>query len=195
MPKILPAKPAPRQVAPRVVTLRNELRSAIGGNVQRVGRKGSHYAASFQMPPMAYADALEWIDLRTEADTVVMTLPQPGLVIGNPGASLVKGGGQLGDSLSIDGLTPGYAIRKGQYLSILINGRHWLYATRAAVTASGTGEAIVRLEIPLRYPPTDNAPVNLAEPKIEGFASFDDALWSVDVARLIGLEFTIEERG
>lgn len=196
MAKSLPASPAPRQVAPRIITLRNELRSAIGGNIQRVQRKGDHYAADFSMPPMSYADATAWIDLRTVADTVVMTLPQPGLAIGSPGAApLVKGGGQIGSVLTIDGLTPGYTVRKGQYLSVFTNGRHWLYAASAAATANGAGEASIQLEVMLRYPPADNDPVNLAAPKIEGFASFSESLWTVDVARLVGLEFSIEERG
>lgn len=147
------------------------------------------------MPPMSYADAMAWLDLRTVADTVVITLPQPGLLIGSPGVPLVKGGGQIGSVLTIDGLTSGYTVRKGQYLSVFTNGRHWLYAAASAVTANGSGEAAIQLEVMLRYPPTDNDPVNLAAPKIEGFASFADGLWTVDVARLVGLEFSIEERG
>lgn len=195
MVQTLPTSPAPREAHARLVTSRNELRSATGTNAQRIGRKGDHYAYDVTMPPMTYAQSLEWIGLRTAVDQVVMPVRQPGLDTGSPGTPLVNGAGQAGTTLIMDGFTPGYMFRKGQYLTHVHVGRRRLYSAAAEATADGSGNLTLILETMLLYPPNDNDQVLVAQPEIEGFASFDDSLWTVDVARTVGLAFTIEELG
>jgi hypothetical protein len=193
MPLTLPTSPAPAQFALELVTARNELSPAFGGPVQRLNRKGSRWRATVSLPAMTYAEAMAWTDLRVEADTVVLDVPQPGLEIGSPGTPLVKGSGQLGASLLIDGLTVGYVIRKGQFLSVVTGSQRYLYQATAAATANGSGEATVAIRPMLRVSPADNAVVEIAAPKIEGFVrtppSFD-----VNPAFHVVLGFDIEER-
>lgn len=190
----LPSSPQPRSVTPRLITARNELTPAFGGTVQRLNRKGSRYALAVELPPMKYVDALAWDDLMAEVDTVLMGVPQPGLVIGAPGTPLVNGAGQSGSSLTLDGLTGGYVIRKGQWLSVVISGRRFLYRAASAATAAGGGAVTVALRTMLRSPPPDNAVVEIAAPMIEGFARMADDALAVGIEHLVSLSFTIEER-
>lgn len=198
MPIILPASPEPcaPYTPPSVVSLGNDVTSLIGGNRQRNKRKGDHYRARFNMPPLSYHEAMEWRRLMAGADTVVMAIPQPGFDTGAPGGSVaVKGGGQLGTSLIIDGLTPQYVFRAGQMISIYTSGRWWTYGIDAETVADSSGEATLTLEVMIRTFHADNDLVAVAEPMIEGFAAVEDGAWTLDENGYIRLSFEIEERG
>lgn len=189
---VLPTVPAPANMAIALISAKNVLAPAFGDGEQELLRKGSRYALTFQMPPMRYVTSMEWDDLMAEGDTVVMKVHQPGFDTGAPGAPRVNGAGQSGSALVIDGLTNGYVIRKGQFLSVITLGRRFLYRAKANVTVAG-GTATVSLRTMLRFPPGDNDVVEIAQPMIEGFVR-DLGEWSVGVERLVGLQFTVRER-
>ena len=188
----LPTDPAPAKMAVAMVSAKNTLTPAFGGAEQELLRKGTRYALTFFMPVMTYVQSMDWDDLMAEGDTVLMRVFQPGLVIPNPGAPLVKGAGQAGTSLVIDGLPNGYVIRKGQFLSVVSAGQRFLYRAKASAT-SVAGTATVPLRTMLRRPPNDNDVVEIAQPMIEGFVR-DLGEWAVGVDRLVGLQFTVRER-
>lgn len=188
----LPTDPAPAKMAVAMVSAKNTLTPAFGGAEQELLRKGTRYALTFSMPVMTYVQSMEWDDLMAEGDTVLMRVFQPGLVIPNPGAPLVKGAGQAGTSLVIDGLPNGYVIRKGQFLSVVSAGQRFLYRAKASAT-SVAGTATVPLRTMLRRPPNENDVVEIAQPMIEGFVR-DLGEWAVSVDRLVGLQFTVRER-
>jgi hypothetical protein len=188
----LPTDPAPAKMGIAMVTAKNTLTPAIGGAEQELLRKGTRYALTFSMPVMTYVQSMDWDDLMAEVDTVLMRVFQPGLVIPNPGAPLVKGAGQAGTSLVIDGLPNGYVIRKGQFLSVVSAGQRFLYRAKASAT-SVAGTATIPLRTMLRRPPNDNDVVEIAQPMIEGFVR-DLGEWAVGVERLVGLQFTVRER-
>src|SRR5690606_11548982 len=131
----LPTNPAPAKMAIAMVSAKNTLAPAIGGAEQELLRKGTRYAPTFSMPVMTSVQSMEWDDLMAEGDTVLMRVFQPGLMIPNPGAPLVKGAGQAGTSLTIDGLPNGYVIRKGQFLSVVSAGQRFLYRAKTSVTS------------------------------------------------------------
>lgn len=192
---LLPSSPAPREITPRLITARNELSPAFGGAVQRINRKGSRYAIDFVMPPMTYAESMAWIDLQSEDQTVIMAIPQPGVEPGAAtGPTAVKGAGQAGSVLVVDGFAPGFAVQKGVWLSVATGGQRWLHRVAADVTASGVGEASLPLQTMLRQSPSDNAVVNLDVGYIEGYAKVAEDAWTVGPDRLVYLKFTIEER-
>ncbi|RZJ01813.1 MAG: hypothetical protein EON90_02050 [Brevundimonas sp.] len=191
----LPDWPAPAHMTPRLVTGRAELRPAWGGDVQRLNRPGSRYAIDVQLPPQRYAKAQDWGDIDDEEATVTMLIVQPGLDVGAPGSPLVKGAGQAGSVLTIDGLTPHYVLKKRQWLTVTISGRIYAYRVASETMADSTGEADVPLQTMLRRSPTDNAAVEIAAPRIEGFATVPEGAWATDTAGLVSLAFTIEERG
>lgn len=198
MAKVLPT---PRFISaePTIVSSSIDQRSATGSNRQKGMRKGSHYSFEFILEPMDQAEALTWLDLRNEADTVLIDIPQPGLEIGTPatsGVPLVNGSGQSGASLSIKNLTPGYVIRKGQVFSH--HGSDLVYRTyvaAAAATANGSGLATVTLETMLTWPPLNNEGVHLAAPRLEGFASVERGSWLLDGNGYHNIRFTVEEPG
>lgn len=188
----LPTSPAPASMTVALISTKNTLTPATGGDEQEIRRKGSKYALTFSLPVITYSQSMDWSDLHAEGETVVMRVFQPGFDTGNPGAPLVKGADQIGSTLIVDGLTPGYVICKGQFLSIKTGGQRFLYRARADVIASG-GEAVIQLGTLLRRPPADNAVVEIAQPMIEGFVR-DLGEWTVGVDRLVSLQFTVRER-
>ncbi|MRL69908.1 hypothetical protein [Brevundimonas sp. SPF441] len=189
---VLPTDPAPANMGIAMITAKNVLAPAFGDGEQELLRKGSRYALTFQMPPMRYVTSMDWDDLMAEGDTVVMKVHQPGFDTGAPGTPRVNGAGQSGSALVIDGLTSGYVIRKGQFLSVITQGRRFLYRAKANVTVS-SGTATVPLRTMLRFPPADNDVVEIAQPMIEGFVRDMDS-WEVGVDRLVVLKFTVRER-
>lgn len=191
----LPDYPYPASMTPRLVTGRAELRPAWGGDIQRLNRVGSRFAIDVVMPVMTYADAQDWSDINDETATVTMQIVQPGLDPGAPGVTLVKGASQSGTTLIIDGFTPYYVLRKNQWISVSTGGRLYAYRVKTEVVASALGEASVVLTTMLRASPADNSPVEITEPRIEGFATVPDDAWATNAAGHVALSFTIEERG
>lgn len=188
----LPTIPAPSRMAIGHVSTANVLESAVGADEQEIRRMGSRYALTFSMPPMSYTKAMTWGDLKAEGATVVMRVYQPGFDTGAPGTPLVKGAGQQGSVLVVDGLTNGYVIKMDQFLSVITAGRRRLYRAASDVTVSG-GQASIPLRTMLRYPPADNDVVEIAQPMIEGF-SRDVSEIEVGPDRLVVLSFTVRER-
>ncbi|WP_292223930.1 hypothetical protein [Brevundimonas sp.] len=197
MPIQLPASPEPcaPYTPPCVVALSNDVTSLIGGNRQKNRRKGDHYAVDFTLPPMNHDEAREWRSLMSAGDTVVMKVPQPGIGTGTPGSPRINGGNQLGDTLNLKGLTPSYVLRKGQMITIVTSGRKWLYGVEAQATANASGQTSVKLEVMIRTLHADNDTVLIAEPEIEGFATFSDDTFKLDDNGYCQPSFMIEERG
>lgn len=190
--------PTPRFISaePTVVSSTIDQRSATGSNRQKGLRKGSHYAYDIALEPMSHAEALDWLDLRNEADTVVLSIPQMGLEIGTPGTTRVNGSGQAGASLSIKGFTPGYVVRKGQAFNhVGSDGVRRIYIANAAVTADGSGNATVTLETMLNWPPLNNDVIDFADVRIEGFASVEKGSFLQDGNGWHHIRFMVEEPG
>lgn len=194
MPLFLPTWPGPSEMTPRPISARNETRPGYGGPVGRNLRPGTRWAWDIALPPMSYEESLLWDDLLEEGDTVVMPILQPGLDLGAPGAPLVNGAMQSGRTLNLKGLTPGYLFRKGQWLSVISQGQRYAYKSRADATADGAGNLAVPLRTMIRYPLVNSAVVEIAEPKVEGWATPDPDSFKVSTDGLVSPRFTIEER-
>lgn len=181
----------------RLASSRNELRSATGTNLQRIGRKGSRYIAVFECEPMTLDEARDWGDLESEDETVVAHIVQPGVDVGAPGNDVrVNGAGQAGASLILDGLTPNYIIRKRQPLThVSATGVRRLYMSAALVVVNASGQATVPLRTMLNAPPADNDVVLLAAPVIEGFPMLEEGSWLIDGNGFVHIRFTVEEPG
>lgn len=191
---VLPTRPAPSSMTPRPISSRNEQKPASQGPVNRYMRPGTRWAWDINLPPMPYLKSLEWDDLLSEADTVIMKIYQPGLDTGSPGTPQVNGAGQLGTTLNLKGVTPGYVLRKGQWLSVAVNGQWFAYKSRATATATAGGLLAVPLRTMIRLPAANSASVRIADPVAEGFATVDPASLEVATDRMVRLRFTLEER-
>lgn len=195
MPLILPTWPGPSSMTPRPIFTRNETRPASGaGPVGRNLRPGTRWAWDIELPPMSYVESLAWDDLLSEDETVVMEILQPGLVIGAPGSPLINGANQSGRTLNLKGLTPGYVFRKGQWLSMILNGQRFAHKSSALATADGSGNMALPLRTMLRVPTLNNAVVEIAQPMVEGWPTIDTDSLTVGVDGLVSPRFTIEER-
>lgn len=191
---VLPTNPGPSKMTPRPISSRNEQRPASQGPVNRYMRPGTRWAWDNIMPPMSYVESLEWDDLLSESDTVIMDILQPGLDTGTPGSPVVDGGGQVGRTLNLKGLTAGYVFRKGQWISFPVQGQLFAYKVRTAITVGSDGKVALPLLTLLRLPPANNAIVDVAQPRAEGFATVDHGSLEVAEDQMVRLKWTLEER-
>ena len=184
-------------MTPRLVSRRRDLEPAFNGPTTRVRRIGSRWAFDVELPPLAYGDAMAWVAALTsaEADTVILRLPQPGFAIGTPGTPLVNGATQLGSSINLDGFAASYPAKAGQWFNLTAVGRTYLYQVAADKAANGSGVMnALTINPMIRRSPADNSAAGFATPVIEGFLSGRETGWTVDVARTVGLSFTVTER-
>lgn len=192
---VLPTSPGFVSMTHRLITTRTENRPATGSSESRFARMGSRYAFGFETEPLTPEEAMDWSIIETEGATCVVTIPQVDFDAGAPGLPLVNGAGQSGTSLILNGLTPHYVIRRGQWLNITTSGLIYLYRAAAEVVADATGNATVTLQTLLRVPHADNDPIELAEPQVEGFVTLPDDPWSISgTERFYRLSFSIKER-
>lgn len=190
--------PTPRFISaePTIISSSIDQRSATGSNRQKGMRKGSHYSYEMALEPVSHAEAMDWLGLRNEADTVIIEIPQMGLEIGAPGATRVNGSGQSGASLAIKGFTPSYAVRKGQCFNHLgSDGVLRIYVADADIIADGSGNATVPLETMLNWPPLNNDIIDFADVRIEGFAAVERGSFLQDGDGWHRIRFTVEEPG
>lgn len=140
-------------------------------------------------------DRRAWISalLRGVSDTVLFPVPQPGLIIGNPGAPRIFASGQAGQTLVLTGLTPGYVIRDAQMLSIVIAGQRFLHASTSDAPANGDGNATLQVWPPIRRSPSAGDVCEIAVPLIEGALSGNEKGWTDERAHTVGLALTITE--
>ena len=166
------------------------------GAAQRLERLGSRFALDLVTGQLRWAeDRRAWISalLRGVSDTVVYPVPQPGLIIGTPGAPRVNGGGQAGQSLSLAGFAAGYVVRNAQMFSIITGGQRFLYAAVADAQVDGAGNVAVSVWPPLRRSPNANDACEFAAPMIEGALSGNEKGWTDERAHTVGLQLTITE--
>jgi hypothetical protein len=192
----LPTDIQPAAASARLIDFGADMVPALGGAVQRVTRLGSRGALDVQLPPMkAEPDGRIWVSRlkRGKTERVLLPFPQLDLVIGNPGAPIVNGAVAGGTSLPFHGATGGYVFREGQFVSIIQGGRRYLHSIDAQAAASGSGIGVLAITPMLRVPLSDGASIEVNPPMIEGYIAGDEVSWSIDVARTIGLSFTIIE--
>lgn len=173
--------------------------SVFGTNVQHFIRLGRHWKFDVTLHTMTQSKANEWVTLATETDTLLWDIPQGSLITGSEGTPVVNGASQTGTTLNVDGLTPGFVIPQGAFISVITSSRRYVYQVRADVTASTsspTGEAAISIQPPLRVSPGDGDTVEIESPKVEGYADFSGLEYVRRSDNLVrGFRFTLTERG
>lgn len=127
-----------------------------------------------------------------KTNRALLKFPQPGLKIGAPGAAKVKTATSGGTSLPLKTLTPGYAIREGQFFSVIHGTRRYLYRAAAQAIANGSGDVTVTIDPMLRTAVSVNDVVEFV-PLIEGFIQGDEQAWALALEHHTGLSFSITE--
>ncbi|KQW79711.1 hypothetical protein [Brevundimonas sp. Root1279] len=191
--QVLPSSPVPQSMRIGIVSAKNTLTPAHGGDDQELLRKGTRYALTYRLN-MDYVTSMDWSGLAVEGDLVRMRVHQPGFYTGAHGLPVVDGGGQAGTTLAARALTPHSVIRRGQFLNhITASGQHFLYRAKSEVVADANGEAPILLQTMLRRPPADGDRIELGDPMVEGFVR-DMEDWEVDGNWTVMLQFTVRER-
>jgi len=96
-------------------------------------------------------------------------VPMGGINVGTPGVTLVAGADQVGGTLTTDGWTPHYHIRKGLMFNVMFSsGSPSLHIVTADVIAASNTTATIRFWPELRNIPADNTALNFVTPFIEG---------------------------
>lgn len=177
------------------IQFHQEFAPAREGPVQRALSASGRWGFDVTISAKTAADAREWKRLHQSGELFLFDIPQPGLAVGTPGTPRVAGASQTGNTLNIDGLTPGYTLALGQWLSIVIDGQRYAYMSEANSTADGTGALTAYLMPALRVSPNDNDVVEIETPKMEGYVDVPQGGFRLDVASIMrGLSFTIRER-
>lgn len=162
--------------------------SPVNRAVQRRERAGARWRMTLTLRPMHREDAAKWIafllKLRGMTETFYASDPDwqvnrgPGT--GNP---LVRGAGQTGNTLLIDGCTPSVTgwLRAGDYFSV--NGE--LKRLTADANTSGSTQTTLNFEPFLRNSPVDNAVVTVTNPVCEMILTDDSQLsWQSDARQI-----------
>jgi hypothetical protein len=191
----LPDDTAPNGATMALLDFGMTLRSSTGAGSLRLNRKGSRWRASISLPPMPHAKGRIVIARLVKGKREGLRIPFPLLESqGIPGSPVVDGAAPTGHSLPVRGLTPGYAIKEGYWLSIEDgDGQHYLHTITAAAVADASGDATLTIEPELRTDFADGDTIHLAEPMIEGFVQGEEWGWSIPLDRLIRIEFPLEE--
>lgn len=171
-------------------------RSGVGGARLPIVRTGDHWAIEVETGPLSvlWGRSLMADVLSGTSEPVRVLIPQPGVDTGAPGSPRINGADQAGSTVDLDGLTPWYVIRKGQFLTIVTGGEGRAYMATAEVIADASGEASVPIWPMLHVEPANNDSVEIAEPWIEGLID-DGGDHDVGLLPLIEPDsFTIEEQ-
>lgn len=169
--------------------------SATGTNVQHFARLGRHWRFDVSLHAMTQVKSMEWVDLENETDSLVWTIPQGDLVAANEGSPAVNGASQTGSSLDIDGVTLGFVVPAGAFISIVTNSRRYVYRVRTAITLT-TGAGTLDIMPPLRISPNNDDVIEISAPKVEGLVNTSGIGHARRRSNIVsGISFTIEERG
>ena len=192
---VLPSAPGPVAMTWEMLDFGSELSAVLGGATQRLNRLGGRHAVTVVLPPMLPKLAAEWAVKLSQAKRfgARWNVRQTGITVGAPGAPLINGAGQAGDTVNADGFSASYSFGHGHFFSIVTGAKRYLYRTAAPAVASVAGVLSFALEPPLRVSPADNSVLEFATPFIEGLIDQGNFSWSVDAARLGQMGFTIRE--
>lgn len=160
---------------------------------------GQRWEADITLPPMARANAEEWISflVSLKGSYGTFTLGDPSATTPRGTASLaagspvVKGASQTGDQLIIDGATAnktGYLL-KGDYIQLGSGSTTRLYKVLDNVNTNGSGETTLTLFPDLRSSPSDNDTVVVTSAR--GLFRLNDNVvnWNVNEASIYGITF------
>lgn len=158
-----------------------------------IGRKGSRYTVAFTFGPYTPDEGRVMVSRLIAGKQGGVRLELPLLHDqGSPGAPVTTSAS--GRTLALSGLTPGYAILEGYWLSLVKSGQHFLHSVATGAVANASGVATIELNELLRDTFANGTVVNLAAPKVEGLLVGSEWSWGYGVNRVIPIEFTVKEK-
>lgn len=140
---------------------------------------------------LAMAEALVGGLLRAQREEVTLPWPQPGRIIGAPGARTI--GAASSSNATVLDVAGGaaYPARALQFFNVVgPDGRLYLHSTTQANQLPGS----IAIAPALRIAGASGLALDFATPKIQGFVVGKETAWTVDTARHYGVAFTVMER-
>lgn len=193
----LPATPAFRSCrwTPRDVVARST--SPFDGTTQVFAWPGQWWEVEVALPPMKRDKAEPWIaafmKLRGPFGTFLLGDPDGAAPRGTwAGTPLVKGAGQTGDTLVVDGLSAGATAKAGDYIQLGAGAGARLHKVLDDAAADGTGTMTLTIWPRLRASPADNGAVIVDNAK-GVFRLASSVPWESDAVPLFGISFTAAE--
>lgn len=167
--------------------------SPFTGQQQLVRHQGAWWEAEIKLPAMKRADAEEWIgflaSLKGRWGTFRLGDPAGSSPRGTwAGTPLVQGGGQTGETITIDGFSGGATAKRGDYLQI----GDRLYKVLTDATAAA-GAMTLDIWPRLRDSPADNAAVTTSGATGLFRLASNDIEANVDEALVYGIAFAAIE--
>ena len=182
-----------------VSNTQTDLTSPIKQSSQLLELPGARWRATYALPPLSRAQAVDWIAflvrLRGRAGRFYGFDPSfhPRTPRGSAGSFTlrVRGAGQSGATLSVDGADPlaSNVFRAGDYLAYDVGTGRQLHAVTADAGADSSGEISLPIEPPIRTSPDDNALILTTNPSCMMRLADDEVGWDVSRAQRAGITF------
>lgn len=163
------------------------------GVQQRFASVGAgKFVLDVSCPPMTFSEASALVGglLRARTEQVTLPWPQPGLVVGAPGARTI--GALTSSNATVLPVAGGaaYIVRALQYFNVVgPDGRLYLHSTTQANEIPGS----LIIAPALRITGTAGLALDFATPKIQGWVQGKETGYSVDVVKHYGVAFSVGE--
>lgn len=196
MPVTLPTCPYPTDYQVLLRDFGAVLTPFLGGPEQRINRLGMRFGLRLTMPPMDADEGMVYLSrlLQGRQSTVILPWPLLDFDPGTPGAPLVSAAVESGTAIPIKGLTPGYQVKEGQFLSVIHSGRRYVYMFTADATANGSGNLSAAIFPLLRTALSTNDVIEIAQPKIEGLVMPGEEIsWQIGLDNAREFSFSVLE--
>ncbi len=161
---------------------------------------GERWEAIVTLPPMDRADARVWIawlsSLKGQWGRFLMGDPDCETALGSAGGSpLVKGVGQVGESLAIDGAAASQTdwLKAGDYIQLGTGATATLHHVLADVNTDSGGNATLDIWPEMRTAPTDNSAVVVASTVGRWRLAENKQSFDIGRASLYGITFAAQE--
>jgi len=170
---------------------------------QVIAHSGQQWEADIMLPPMTRDEGEEWVSflvkLKGQQGTFLLGDPSGvtprGSAATTPGTPLVNGAGQVGSSLTIDGLpvsTSGY-LKSGDYIQLGSLSGSTLHKVLNDVDSNASGEASIDIYPSIRLAPADNATVTVSNAKGVFRLASNETSWSINEVTHFGITFSAVE--
>lgn len=173
------------------------LSSPVGGYDQRLNRIGSRFGCTFTTKPMKADEARIWIArlIRGVHEKASIKFPQPGVVtqISNFASKAVAANAEIIESLNPTGAGDFRSLLEGQFFHVIVSGKSYLYQVKSQVAFVPGSTLLFPVQPMVRIPWASGANLVFLNPQIEGYVVNEAPRWSIDIAKIYGLTFTIRE--
>lgn len=132
--------------------------------------------------------------LQGPVNSFALALTEVAQTSAGPTFATVRGAGQTGKSLNIQGLAANsIVLRAGQMIHVADTSVWQVAVVATDIVADASGFATIATAMPLRASPANGAGVELQSPKALVSLTGTSAGWSVDPGQLYGVSFEAEE--